>query len=942
MDPFVANPDDEDRDNDGLTNGEERSLGTDPARADSDNDGLDDGEEITLGTDPLTADTDGDGIPDGLDPFPLLFNRAPLAADDFFFLNAGESLDLDIAADLLANDSDPDGDALVFLHFTQPASGGTVTQPGANTLRFTSEPGFDGSASFQYTLRDTGGAIATATVTIAVGENTRPVAGTTAIVPGRALAFDNDRADLPLTVLRGAADLTIQFWAKNSRTAESCVFSGHNGSNDNAFSIFFGPNNIFNMSANSGTFTSWTCPETSDGQWHHYLVLRRQAANELELFIDGVSQGVRSQTLNTLTFNTGAIILGQDQDSLGGGFQASQAFVGELDDLAVWHRLLQPDEVARAAAGDAQTLIAELAALYPFDEDSGDRILDAAGLARHGTLGASALLPARVASGAGIGGRRQDAIGLRDAPLLVRLEGSDADGNPLTARVLALPANGSLFQYTAAAVGAPIITPDTPVTDPGRRVVYVPDPGFGGADLLRFSVFDGQLHSSPATLVLQLAEPAAIAATDVWDASQGATVTTSSPTAGGSGPGFAFDGTTSELVFAGGAPEGTVHFVEWETPGQVLLDAARLFAADVGIAGNGFRAARLLGRRDAGSAFELLATINIPDNPYFNGEVRATAALGGFIGRQFRAEFIPAQTGVGPRVAELDGIGEPVTLVPSAAGIALQNAAADRSQGGFPVGNLIDGVTTGGSGWAGDVGGTPPMTAVFETRDNIASTPDTRFTFVLPQTFGSQHFVGNFRISATTDDRATFADGLASGGDITADWTVLEVIGVTSTGGETLQVLADGSVLVGGAMPSTTSYTVVAKGIAGAITGFRLEMLEHPSLPNNGPGRVGHGNWVLTEFEASFDGGPLVPNRRPLAQADSAATFQGFPVVTGNVLANDSDPENDPLAVFDFTQPANGSIAPLDGGRFLYTPAPGFFGEDSFTYRATDGFQPGL
>ncbi|MCP4166149.1 MAG: hypothetical protein GY759_09690, partial [Chloroflexi bacterium] len=59
-----------DSDGDGLSNGEERELGTDPFNPDSDEDGLDDGEEVSgvdpwAPTDPLNPDSDGDEIPDG-------------------------------------------------------------------------------------------------------------------------------------------------------------------------------------------------------------------------------------------------------------------------------------------------------------------------------------------------------------------------------------------------------------------------------------------------------------------------------------------------------------------------------------------------------------------------------------------------------------------------------------------------------------------------------------------------------------------------------------------------------------------------------------------------------------------------------------------------------------------------------------------------------------
>lgn len=55
-----------DADSDGLTDEEEKQLGTDPNSVDTDNDGLFDREETRVyKTDPLNADTDGDGYLDG-------------------------------------------------------------------------------------------------------------------------------------------------------------------------------------------------------------------------------------------------------------------------------------------------------------------------------------------------------------------------------------------------------------------------------------------------------------------------------------------------------------------------------------------------------------------------------------------------------------------------------------------------------------------------------------------------------------------------------------------------------------------------------------------------------------------------------------------------------------------------------------------------------------
>lgn len=55
-----------DSDDDGLTDIEERELGTNPIDADTDNDGLNDGQEVNdYDTDPIDPDTDGDNWSDG-------------------------------------------------------------------------------------------------------------------------------------------------------------------------------------------------------------------------------------------------------------------------------------------------------------------------------------------------------------------------------------------------------------------------------------------------------------------------------------------------------------------------------------------------------------------------------------------------------------------------------------------------------------------------------------------------------------------------------------------------------------------------------------------------------------------------------------------------------------------------------------------------------------
>lgn len=89
-------------------------------------------------------------------------NRAPLAAADSYTVVAGVAQTLDV----LANDSDPDGNALSIAAVATPAHG-TVAIEG-NRLRYTPQADFAGSDSFSYTVSDGAGGSANAQVSITV------------------------------------------------------------------------------------------------------------------------------------------------------------------------------------------------------------------------------------------------------------------------------------------------------------------------------------------------------------------------------------------------------------------------------------------------------------------------------------------------------------------------------------------------------------------------------------------------------------------------------------------------------------------------------------------------------------------------------------------------------------------------------------------------------
>ena len=82
-------------------------------------------------------------------------------------------------------------------------------------------------------------------------------------------------------------------------------------------------------------------------------------------------------------------------------------------------------------------------------------------------------------------------------------------------------------------------------------------------------------------------------------------------------------------------------------------------------------------------------------------------------------------------------------------------------------------------------------------------------------------------------------------------------------------------------------------------------------------------------------------NNPPIANADTATTPAGTAVNIA-VLANDSDPENNPLTVTGVSNIVGGTAtinpnASTPNNTVTYTPTAGFTGSGGFTYTITDG-----
>ncbi|HXJ56525.1 MAG TPA: LamG-like jellyroll fold domain-containing protein [Verrucomicrobiae bacterium] len=203
---------------------------------------------------------------------------------------------------------------------------------------------------------------------------------------GNALSFDGTtNAVVIASAFQGfpSATITVEFWARSTdSTKDGSLFSYGAGGEPNSF-LVHDQRNLSLLLNSSWRITTGIA--INDGAWHH-VAIAWSTSGPLQLFKDG-----------TLAFSTnragiplgdgGTLVLGQDQDIIGGGFDAAEAFLGDMDEVRVW-------SVVRTSAQIAQNLNVALAgndtglvAYYRFNEGLGARANDASGLGHHGTLG---------------------------------------------------------------------------------------------------------------------------------------------------------------------------------------------------------------------------------------------------------------------------------------------------------------------------------------------------------------------------------------------------------------------------------------------------------------------------------------------------------------------------------------------------------------------------
>lgn len=99
-------------------------------------------------------------------------------------------------------------------------------------------------------------------------------------------------------------------------------------------------------------------------------------------------------------------------------------------------------------------------------------------------------------------------------------------------------------------------------------------------------------------------------------------------------------------------------------------------------------------------------------------------------------------------------------------------------------------------------------------------------------------------------------------------WVTLLPEELVSEQGATLKLRKrDGSIIASGESPATDTYTLTFPSVPEGIAALRLEVLPDKSLPQQGPGRAGNGNFVLTELIVRAQAEGAEPRALEFAQA---------------------------------------------------------------------------
>jgi len=151
-----------------------------------------------------------------------------------------------------------------------------------------------------------------------------------------------DYISLNHNAINGIEDFTISNWIKTDTTRSHAILSGANSSEDNELLAWINHSKFYPHI--KGYNKEIAIPNVTDNQWHMLTWTRK--ADKNCIYVDGSLSGcLTGFPTGALSISSGGLILGQEQDAVGGRFDANQDFEGQIDELTIWDNVLSPAKI---------------------------------------------------------------------------------------------------------------------------------------------------------------------------------------------------------------------------------------------------------------------------------------------------------------------------------------------------------------------------------------------------------------------------------------------------------------------------------------------------------------------------------------------------------------------------------------------------------------------
>ncbi|MCB8978743.1 MAG: tandem-95 repeat protein [Ardenticatenaceae bacterium] len=818
-------------------------------------------------------------------------NDTPQAADD----SVSTPEDTAAVVNVLANDSDIDGDLLTVLSATQPVNG-TVIVNADQTITYTPAPSFNGTDTFVYTVSDGAGGSASATVSVTVSaENDNPEA-----VDDNEIAAED--AAVTIDVLANDSDID-----GDSLTIASLTQPANGQATTNGADVTYTPDaNYFGFD----TFT-YTVSDGNGGSDTATVAVEVSSVNDAP---DAVNDSATTAEDTAVTIR----VLANDSDIEG-------------DSLTI-------TAVSSPGNGNAVSNGVEITYTPDANFNGSDSFTYTISDGNGGSDTAVVNLTITTVN--------DDPTAVDDTPVTPEdtaitfsplVNDSDVDGDPITIVSISIANNGSA------------------VLNPDQTVTYTPDANFAGSDSFSYTIEDDQGGSATAKIMVVVLP------------------TNDAPVAVNDSAVLPEDGTVVIDVLANDSDveNDTLTVTSLTSPANGVAIINLDYTITYTPTANFFGADSFSYTIDDGNGGTATADVSIEVTSVNDAPVALNDSAATTEDTPVQIDVLSNDTDVDGGILTITGVTTPTqgTVAINPDGTLTYTPDPDTYNADTFDYSIEDG--NGGTATATVTVAVNPVNDAPVAEDDSVTTPEDTAVTIAVLSNDSDVDGSSLSVSSVTtptlgtvvinsDNSLTYTPYLNVYGSDSFTYTIIDGFGGMDTATVSISIspVNDNPVAVDDSRvtPEDTAVTIdvlandtdvdgddlAVSSVTSPTNGTAVINLDNTLTYTPAPSYFGNDSFTYTiddgnggSADATVTITVSAENDNPVAVDDTASTDEDVEIII-DVLGNDTDQDNDILSISNVTQPANGTTS-INNGEILYSPDANFNGTDTFVYTVIDG-----